>query len=427
MTHCRKIHLALLATFAPLALLADPVDWTQYERSFDITFPGYTGTTTLTDFPVLIRLSADRNAFKYNKCRVENGGDLRFSDANGNLLSSEVDTWNPGGESLVWVKVPTFNKNTLITAHYGCANPDVVNPKDVWSNGYVGVWHLNESARPLRNSTATTDIDFTHSHDNDADSGRFDECIAFAHGDAAIGRSVKFDALADTSSDKYHRGGLLAFDPDGKLSGFDAISIEIWEKVESFDETYDRYMLSKRSQEGEKLSPYYFYIPKTLRPTAVLRLEGGEAPDVNCFVAAYSNNMTQAHAGAWNFHCAQYDRNATVHVNYLNGVNVGVRQDASATTGFPLLADTAPLCLGNYTVPFYMNGTKPTVFNGALDELRISNIARPTAWVKATYDTVHNADFTYCELPNDWNWYSHRFEVRSPMPSRRRSPTSPCW
>ena len=397
------------ALLLPGALLADPVDWTQYEYSFTITFPGYTSSATLSDFPVLIRISAARNAFRYSKCKVANGGDLRFSDESGNLLASEIDTWNPNGESLVWVKVPTFNKNTTIKAHYGCSSPAEVNPKDVWSNGYVGVWHLNESARPLRNSTATTDIDFTRSNDSNSSPGYYDERIAFAQ-EGAVGGSVKFDTITDSANAKWRRGGLLAYDPDGKLSGFDAISIEIWEKVESFDDAYDRYMLCKRSTTGDKLCPYNFYIPTTLRPTAVMRLEG----NMNCFVAAWQNYMTQSHAGAWNFHCAQYDKNATIHTNYLNGACIGTRSDASATTGQPLISDDAPLCLGNYTLPSTYNSGKPTVFNGALDELRISNVARSNPWVKATYDTVHNPDFTYCEIPNDWNLYSHKFAVTFP-------------
>jgi len=260
--------LAIFATMCAMLLLplcgnAEQIDASQFSRMFNITFPGYTGSVTLTDFPVLIRLSKELNDFRYNNCAA-NGGDLRFADANGNLLAHEIDTWNPSGTSLVWVKVPSLNSSTMIKAYYGCANPPAVDPKDVWSNGYVGVWHLGESARPLRNSTSTTDIDFTHSHDNDAEPGRYDECIAFAQSDAAIGRSVKFDVLTDTSSDKYHRGGLLAFDPDGKLSGFDAISIEIWEKAESFDETYDRYMLSKRSNSGEKTDPVQLLHPDYL-------------------------------------------------------------------------------------------------------------------------------------------------------------------
>ena len=409
MHSARSTWLVLAAVALAATASADPVDWTQYARSFEITFPGYTRSGTLTDFPVLIRLSAERNAFQYNKCKVANGGDLRFSDSEGNLLAHEIDTWNPNGESLVWVKVPSLTASTKIVAHYGCDTPVAVNPKDVWSNGYVGVWHLGESARPLLNSTSTTDIDFTHSNDSDSSPGFYDECIAFAQG-GAVGGSVKFDTITDSANAKWRRGGLLAYDPDGKLSGFDAISIEIWEKVESFDETNLRYLLCKRSTSGDKLSPYYFFMQQPLRPTVVMRLEGG----MNCFVAAWSGYLTQAHAGAWNFHCAQYDRTMSIHTNYLNGACAGTRSDASATTEQPLISDDAPLCLGNYTLPSTYNSNSPTVFNGALDELRISSVARSDAWVKATYDTVHNADFTYCEVPNDWNLYSHKFNVTFP-------------
>lgn len=92
-----SILLATALLLAPCALLAD-VDWTTYAKSFDITVPGYKGATTLTDFPVLVRLSAARNKFDYSKCAV-NGYDLRFSDAEGNLLSHEIDTWNNGTAS----------------------------------------------------------------------------------------------------------------------------------------------------------------------------------------------------------------------------------------------------------------------------------------------------------------------------------------
>ena len=109
--------LLFAALAAPCALFAD-IDWTAYAKSIDITFPGYTGATTLTNFPVLVRLSAKRNKFDYSKCQT-NGADLRFSNAEGNLLSHEIDTWNASGESLVWVKVPLFNADTMITAHYG--------------------------------------------------------------------------------------------------------------------------------------------------------------------------------------------------------------------------------------------------------------------------------------------------------------------
>ena len=63
--------------------------------------------------------------------KKKGGGDLRFTDSNGNLLSSEVDTWNEGSESLVWVKVPSLSKDTVIKAYYGNATPPAVTSSDV--------------------------------------------------------------------------------------------------------------------------------------------------------------------------------------------------------------------------------------------------------------------------------------------------------
>ena len=145
--------IAAVAACATLAANAEVIEPAAYERSFTITFPGYSGSETLTDFPVLVKISPERNYFDYSACKVAGGGDLRFADADGNLLASEVDTWNPDGESLVWVKVPSFNTSTVITAYYGNGNPDPVTASEVWSNGYVGVWHLNESAVPLADSS----------------------------------------------------------------------------------------------------------------------------------------------------------------------------------------------------------------------------------------------------------------------------------
>ena len=63
---------AFAALLAPGALLAD------YAKEFNVKFSGYAGSTTLTNFPVLVRLSQARNAFDYSQCQVAGGGDTRF-------------------------------------------------------------------------------------------------------------------------------------------------------------------------------------------------------------------------------------------------------------------------------------------------------------------------------------------------------------
>ncbi|MBR4612193.1 MAG: DUF2341 domain-containing protein, partial [Kiritimatiellae bacterium] len=134
---------------------ADAINASAFAAHFDVMFPGYSGAAPLTNFPVLVRLSPALNGFNYSLCQA-GGTDLRFADEDGNLLPCEVDTWNENGESLVWVKVPSLSRSTRITAYYGCANPPANTPSAVWSNGFVGVWHLGGSALPLIESSGVS-------------------------------------------------------------------------------------------------------------------------------------------------------------------------------------------------------------------------------------------------------------------------------
>ena len=101
---------------------ADTFDAADYAKELNVTFSGYSGTA-LANFPVLVKLSTAIAGFDYADFAWENGGDLRFTDAAGNLLPHEIDTWDENGVSTVWVKVPTLTADATITARYGCATP----------------------------------------------------------------------------------------------------------------------------------------------------------------------------------------------------------------------------------------------------------------------------------------------------------------
>ena len=364
-------------------------DWTRYSRKFVVSFPG-APEASLTDFPVLIKLSQTGiKGFSYDGFAKENGGDLRFADENGQLLAHEIDTWNENGVSTVWVKVPTLSSSTKITAYYGWVFAPVVNSKQVWSNGYLGVWHLNESARPLRDSTANG-IHFTRSNRYN-NGNEYDDCATFGQEDSAVGHAVKFNPNVEG---KENKGGLVAPDDDGILCGLDAMTIEIWAKVDAFDTTTSRYMVGRRMGNNTvvdgvtvKYKGYQFEYSSSKRPMATFYLENGQGnDDSKCELKPSA--MSTSLAGQWNYHCASYDRHATSHTNYLNAA---VAATAVNSTGYAIHGSIPdPLCLAN---DCQTSSTK--VFNGALDELRISNVARSKDWVKATYDTIkNNAAFT---------------------------------
>ena len=113
-----------------------------YAKKLDITAAGVPENVTLTDFPLLVRLSTNITDFAYTDFVSNDGTDLHFEDANGNALAYDIDTWNTSGESLVWVKVPSLQKDDVITAKFGSVAPDANDATNVWSN-YVFVWHGN--------------------------------------------------------------------------------------------------------------------------------------------------------------------------------------------------------------------------------------------------------------------------------------------
>lgn len=117
------------------------------------------GAATMTDFPVLVRLSSaavenyDASAFAHN------GRDLYFEDENGTALSFELDTFDSAGETLVWVKIPSFSASTKFTCYYGGPENILNNPTDVWT-GYLGVWHYNgQQGGVTPNATANAGLD----------------------------------------------------------------------------------------------------------------------------------------------------------------------------------------------------------------------------------------------------------------------------
>lgn len=90
-----------------------------WQRSMPIRFKGYEGSTALTNFPALIKLSegCGNNRFHYSHCAA-GGADLLFTGEDGTVLQHEIETWDINGESHVWVQVPALARNTQITAYW---------------------------------------------------------------------------------------------------------------------------------------------------------------------------------------------------------------------------------------------------------------------------------------------------------------------
>ena len=136
---------AAVAVFVSSALFA--VAPTDFMKKIPIAVNAEAvGDKSATDLPVLVRLSESIDGFKYSDL-ASDGSNLAFGVDDGTEITvypHEIDTWNPEGESLVWVKVPTVAAGTAFNAYYGNDIDVPSSATSVWG-GYKAVWHLNEA------------------------------------------------------------------------------------------------------------------------------------------------------------------------------------------------------------------------------------------------------------------------------------------
>ena len=122
-----------------------------------LTVQGYAEESEpLENFPVLVRLSPQTVAgFHYGICKAD-GSDIVFVDENGEPLPYQLDTWNPPGESLFWVKLPQLAKNKSFYVRWGDSqsNVDSARSAATWNANYGAVWHMGEASGVCANSTA---------------------------------------------------------------------------------------------------------------------------------------------------------------------------------------------------------------------------------------------------------------------------------
>ena len=159
------------------------------------------GGTAAENVPVALRLSPELvRGFDY--AAAGDGTHFEISDENGTVLPYEIDTWNPGGESLLWVKAPYFLDGRKLTVVYGRTSEDMTaRAAEVWSN-YIGVWHLNAVGASGR-------------YPNAAGDARFDgEVSSFSRTGQAgkFGQSVLIFTNASHNASSDERGGVFVLD-----------------------------------------------------------------------------------------------------------------------------------------------------------------------------------------------------------------------
>ena len=124
--------------------------WSYSKRLYlNTTASGADVAETVTNFPILVRLTAANFVFSQAK---NDGSDIRFTKSDGTPLDYEIERWDPVAQAAeVWVKTDTVYGNDsthYMIMHWGnAAALSASNGAAVFNKaaGFEGVWHLDEA------------------------------------------------------------------------------------------------------------------------------------------------------------------------------------------------------------------------------------------------------------------------------------------
>jgi hypothetical protein len=328
-------------------VIANSSVW-KYSKKFllNTTASGANVAVTVTDFPVLIRLTS--GTIDFSQARAD-GGDLRFIKEVGTPLPYEIERWDPvTGLAEVWVRVDTIYGNDIahsFVMYWGNANAaPQSDPAAVFDTaaGFAGVWHLGQPAGAMVPDATANGI-------NGA-------AMATATVSGAIGAAQSFDGKSSL---------IQAFGPASDKVNFPdtgTYSVSAWVRTNALDTLCQAIVFKSNAQYGLQIIPekeweFNTYIEKT-------RWEGTRSP---------------ASAGSW--HAIAGVRNGTRQYLYVDGVCV----DSSITNTITFAPENGPRA---YDKPLEIGhcpdgGRNPDrFFSGIIDEVRISKIALSADWMK---------------------------------------------
>ena len=323
----------------------------------ELTFPS-APATPLANFPVLVRISeAGIEGFFYEHCPA--AANLWFTDANGDALPFEVDTWNASGESLVWVSVPSFSSSTTITMHWA---PNAVYAEDsppsreVWTRAnYNAVWHFSGS-----NAESVTNLVPASTRGQPT----YDGNLSLP---GPVGKTLWLDGSSD-----------LRYAPDPAWTAIgDGSALSVSFLVRSSSGGFAR-MISCMS-DWNKPAGYEFTFQNSNTKITVGSSNGSQA---QTDISTGPGSKWKHFAGTW------------------SGTTVKFYDDGSKAKEATLNAVVAPTEALTFGAQGGSNTGAP--LSGGLDEIRIRRETSSDDWVAAEYATATDADYiSFGEVESD--------------------------
>ncbi|MEM7394967.1 MAG: LamG domain-containing protein, partial [Verrucomicrobiota bacterium] len=253
----------------------------------------------------------------------------------------------------VWVRVPVLDTNRCITMYWG--RPAMTNLPAystngaVWSESYIGVWHLSETSGTHFDSTSN------QNHSAGVNGNVNQDAAGFINGADAFDGVNDWIQIPDSPS------------LDGSLTG---LTMEAW-IFDAANDASPRGILSKRTASTVNES-YYMFLFNPAR--YIFGNIGGDR----------DNGPTPVPASSWEHVSVTFDGAVSGNRKrfYRNGQLDGAVADVNT-----IIPDTATdLHIG------ILNAGYGSSWNGVLDEVRLSSEARSPDWLWTTWYSAASND-----------------------------------
>jgi len=321
-------------------------DW-QYRKM--ITINSSFIDDDLVNFPILFNvLSSD-----FISHTQDDGDDFVFIAAdNSTKYNHEIEYFNSTlGQLIAWVNITDLSSSldTVFYVYYGNPSSDnQENIDDTWNDGYVGVYHLNQYGTGTRYDST--------SNGNDGSTNGYEGDEAIKNG--RIGGADDFDGVNDN----------IEISDSASLDIRGDITISAWVKLDEIPG--DKFKIFDKSiwSSPYNNSGYYIKVWDSNFDTSVLN---NSPENLNNFTV--SNELWYYVVSTW------------------NGTHLKLYVDGTLQ-GSPVVTSISSIATNDYNARIASYTKGGYYWNGIIDEVRISSVARDDEWIDTSYEMVQNND-----------------------------------
>lgn len=328
------------------------------------------GEGAFDNVPILVKLSTAIQDFSYADFQGVRGADMVFSDGNGNVIPHEVDTWDPSGTSLVWIKPGSLSASIgKVVMYFGNAEIPASSATGVWGD-YIGVWHMGDfSTENVYPNAANGGTSFN---------GELSATYSTANEEGAVGKCFRVNNAAGQTGN-FNYGGVFVRDPDATLLPDDSFTISGWFKHNGATYYWDHYFYKKSALSAGE--PGFAIENRNAGTKRIIGPCGCGNQGQNANIEVPDSN------GTWTYLTFVY--NGAKCTVYGNGAKIKDTTIVSVTG-----SGTLPLGIGNSPAGID-NAKGDAAWGGWIDEVRLRDDVPTDEWLAVEYKAMTTDFFDF--------------------------------